>query len=61
MMASMVEAQPGLVGTTHGGMTIEKADMFEYNDPIDKSVSKNQGTYPSERVHLQHACSRVRR
>jgi len=43
MMASMVEAQPGLVGTTHGGMTIEKADMFEYNDPIDKSVSKNQG------------------
>ena len=24
-------------------MTIAKADMFEYNDPVDGSVSKNQG------------------
>merc|ERR1712006_40135 len=39
----MVAAQPSLVGTTHGDMTISKADMFEYNDSVDKTVSKNQG------------------
>ena len=43
MMAAMVAAQPGLVGSTRGGMTISAADMFEYNDPVDGSVSKNQG------------------
>ena len=43
MMAAMVEAQPSLVGTTHGGMTIGEADMFAYTDPVDGSVSKNQG------------------
>jgi len=43
MMAAMVAAQPTLVGTTHSGMTIAKADMFEYNDSVDKTVSKNQG------------------
>merc|ERR1719439_207938 len=42
-MADMVEAQPKLIGTTVGGMTISAADMFAYNDPIDGSVSKNQG------------------
>merc|ERR1712176_1627781 len=26
-----------------GGMKIAKNDVFEYNDPVDKSVSKNQG------------------
>mmetsp|Transcript_28605 Transcript_28605/g.71195 ORF Transcript_28605/g.71195 Transcript_28605/m.71195 type:complete len:365 (+) Transcript_28605:200-1294(+) len=43
MMAAMVEAQPSLIGTTHGGMKIAKADMFAYDDSIDKTVSKNQG------------------
>ena len=43
MMAAMVAAQPTLIGTTHGGMTISHADMFEYNDSVDKTVSKNQG------------------
>merc|ERR1719261_1442761 len=43
MMAAMVEAQPGLINTTVDGMTISAADMFEYNDPVDGSVSKNQG------------------
>merc|ERR1712178_580631 len=28
---------------THGGMTISKADMFAYDDPVDGSISKNQG------------------
>jgi len=43
MMAAMVEAQPALIGTTVDGMKIAKADMFEYHDPVDGSVSKNQG------------------
>jgi len=43
MMADMVAAQPSLIGTSPGGMKIAKADMFAYNDPIDGSISKNQG------------------
>merc|ERR1719230_284876 len=39
----MVEEQPKLIGTEINGMTISAADMFEYNDPVDGSVSKNQG------------------
>merc|ERR1719409_977375 len=39
----MVEAQPSMIGTTHGGMTIGEADMFAYDDSVDKTVSKNQG------------------
>ena len=42
-MLGKVLAQPSLVGTTVGGMKIAKADMFAYNDPIDGSVSSNQG------------------
>ena len=43
MMAAMVAKQPSLVGTTHGGMAIAKADEFAYKDPVDGSVSKGQG------------------
>jgi len=43
MMAAMVAGQSKLVKTEHGGMTISKADMFEYLDSVDKTVSKNQG------------------
>merc|ERR1719486_586902 len=32
-----------LVGKTYDGMTMKINDMFEYTDPIDGSVSKNQG------------------
>merc|ERR1712046_381875 len=39
----MVEAQPKMIGTSVGGMTIANADMFEYKDPVDGSISKNQG------------------
>merc|ERR1740138_314062 len=39
----MVEKQPGMIGKTLGGMTISKADMFAYSDPVDGSISKNQG------------------
>ena len=43
MMAGMVAAQPALVGTVVGGMKIADADMFAYTDPVDGSISKNQG------------------
>jgi len=32
-----------LPGTAVRGLTVEKADDFEYRDPVDGSVSKNQG------------------
>merc|ERR1719163_833244 len=32
-----------LVGQVLGGMTLKTNDVFEYNDPVDGSVSKNQG------------------
>merc|ERR1712043_35642 len=32
-----------LVGTEVKGMKIKINDVFEYNDPVDGSVSKNQG------------------
>ena len=28
------------------GMTVESAESFEYHDPVDKSVSANQGIKP---------------
>ena len=34
---------PGLAGTTVGGRTVAQADDFSYTDPVDGSVSKNQG------------------
>merc|ERR1719258_381930 len=42
-MAAMVAKQPSMVGTTIGGMKISSADMFAYNDPVDGSISSNQG------------------
>ncbi|NTF32900.1 alpha-D-glucose phosphate-specific phosphoglucomutase [Rhizobium skierniewicense] len=32
-----------LPGTTYGALKIKAADDFAYNDPVDQSVSKNQG------------------
>merc|ERR1712070_59769 len=43
MMAAMVAKQPDEIGKTYGGMKIEAADMFEYNDSVDGTTSKNQG------------------
>ena len=31
-----------MIGTAVDGMTISKADMFEYNDSVDGTTSKNQ-------------------
>jgi phosphoglucomutase len=34
---------PGLVGQTVGGFTVERADEFSYEDPVDGSIAKGQG------------------
>merc|ERR1719221_2254688 len=43
MMAGMSYKAGTLVGTEVGGMKIATNDVFEYLDPVDGSVSKNQG------------------
>ena len=43
LMASMVEKQASMVGKEMDGMTVKTADMFEYSDSVDGSLSKNQG------------------
>ena len=43
MMKDMVSRQKALIGIEVGGMKIAKADSFEYVDPVDQSVSSNQG------------------
>merc|ERR1719456_278648 len=43
MMAAMAKKSGQLVGQTFGGMKMKINDMFEYTDPVDGSVSKNQG------------------
>merc|ERR1712050_652229 len=43
MMASMGEKAGTLVGKEYKGMKMKANDVFEYTDPVDGSVSKNQG------------------
>jgi len=43
MIAKMAADAPSMAGASLGGMEVKFADMFEYNDPVDGSVSKNQG------------------
>ncbi|KAJ8611401.1 hypothetical protein CTAYLR_006508 [Chrysophaeum taylorii] len=43
MMAMMTAATPENTGKTIGSYTIATADVFGYVDPVDGSVSKNQG------------------
>jgi phosphoglucomutase len=43
LMAALEEKLDRLAGTTAGSLTIERADSFTYHDPIDGSVSRNQG------------------
>merc|ERR1719272_1197998 len=42
-MAFMTEQAGKLEGTMQGKLKIVTNDVFEYNDPVDGSVSKNQG------------------
>jgi phosphoglucomutase len=43
MMKAMADMSGKMVGEEKGGMKIKINDVFEYNDPVDGSVSKNQG------------------
>jgi len=43
MMADLKNRLPALVGTTLANSTVVLADDFSYTDPVDGSVSKNQG------------------
>ena len=43
LMKALNERLPGLAGTTVGGRMVAQADDFSYTDPVDGSVSKNQG------------------
>lgn len=43
VMSGLSEKLENLVGKTFQGETVSKADNFSYHDPIDNSVSHNQG------------------
>merc|ERR1719148_307611 len=43
MMKAMAEKGGTLVGQSFGDLKVKTNDMFEYTDPVDGSVSKNQG------------------
>merc|ERR1719195_2608479 len=43
MMKMMADKAGQLVGQEFGGMKVKTNDMFEYVDPVDGSVSANQG------------------
>merc|ERR1712003_200379 len=43
MMKMMADKKGALVGQEFGGMKMANNDVFEYTDPVDGSVSKNQG------------------
>lgn len=43
VMQHLRDRLPTLPGTKAAGLTIERADDFSYHDPIDESVSANQG------------------
>ena len=43
VMDTLSAKMDGLIGQTFHGETISKADSFSYEDPIDGSVSHNQG------------------
>ncbi|OYQ30166.1 alpha-D-glucose phosphate-specific phosphoglucomutase [Sandarakinorhabdus cyanobacteriorum] len=43
LMAELTAALPGLPGRTFGSLIVAAADSFTYADPVDGSVSANQG------------------
>ncbi|WDZ76069.1 alpha-D-glucose phosphate-specific phosphoglucomutase [Ensifer adhaerens] len=43
LMANLRDQLATLPGTSFGALKVETADDFAYNDPVDHSVSKNQG------------------
>lgn len=43
LMTNFEAKMPSLIGQTLAGRTVSYADNFSYTDPVDNSVSKNQG------------------
>ena len=43
MMADIEAAMPGMAGKSFAGLIVSNADSFSYSDPVDGSVSRNQG------------------
>ena len=43
LMEALIAALPSLSGRAFGSLTIAEADSFSYTDPVDGSVSENQG------------------
>ncbi|MDE2437237.1 MAG: alpha-D-glucose phosphate-specific phosphoglucomutase [Sphingomonadales bacterium] len=43
LMAGLTASLAGLPGRAFGPLTVGEADSFAYNDPVDGSVSQNQG------------------
>jgi len=43
LISTLSDALPGMSGTEVEGMTIQSVDDFSYSDPVDGSVSSNQG------------------
>jgi phosphoglucomutase len=43
LMADLTKRLPDLAGQTFGACTVTSADEFSYHDPVDGSVSHNQG------------------
>ncbi|WGF86234.1 alpha-D-glucose phosphate-specific phosphoglucomutase [Marinivivus vitaminiproducens] len=43
LMSELKSKLDSLAGTTHGDLAVERADDFAYRDPVDQSVSANQG------------------
>jgi phosphoglucomutase len=42
-MQKLESKLPSLIGQQFNGQTVSYADNFSYTDPVDNSVSKNQG------------------
>jgi phosphoglucomutase len=43
LMAELKAALPALPGKAFGSLTVAHADSFAYTDPVDRSISENQG------------------
>ena len=43
MMEQLISSLEGLAGKSFGGISVTLADQFSYSDPVDESVSPNQG------------------
>ena len=43
VMSGVISNKSGIIGKTYAGETVNDVNMFSYQDPVDKSVSDNQG------------------